>query len=256
MTGSHPGMGGTQSTKPAAAPAPPAFSPFEQDKNRRRPEGSASAVSAPTPIAVAPRPIAAASTPIAETRGATAISLAAAAELTPAPRPAIELAPTPAPARVPEPTPQPVAPQPIGLAPEPTVQAATSAATPAADAAQRAVVEALNAANQSSAADAMEDAAWTITNDEARVQTELSKMMLPVVMNQEAEKIARAALREAGVLKLTLLTGTANHGAAKKARPARSGSVEAKALAHPLVQQAQKLFAAEIQTVFDLRESD
>jgi len=103
----------------------------------------------------------------------------------------------------------------------------------------------------------MEDAAWTIVSNEARVQTELSKMMLPVVMNQEAEKIARAALHTAGILTLTLLTGTASHDAkSKKVRPARSGSVEAKAREHPLVQQAQKLFAAEIQTVFDLRESD
>src|ERR1035437_3500307 len=77
--------------RPAAAPQPaaparPAFSPFEQDKTRRRPE-----MSAPISISSATAP-----TPIAETRGATAISLAPAA-VAPAPRPMIEVVPTPAP---------------------------------------------------------------------------------------------------------------------------------------------------------------
>ena len=79
--------------------------------------------------------------------------------------------------------------------------------------------------------------------------------MLPVVLNPDAEKIIRAALRDAGVLKLTLLPAAAP-AAAKKPRPARTGSVQAKALEHPMVQQAQKLFHAELQTVIDLREPD
>jgi DNA polymerase-3 subunit gamma/tau len=233
---SHRDMGGIPSTKPAVPPARPTFSPFEQDNSHRRPEGTASAMSAPISIAASSTPA-----PIAETRGATAISLAASAEPAPAPRPAIELAPRPE-----SPVVERVA-EPAAIAP-PTASAE-------AEAAQRAVVEALFAANQSSAADALADSTWTIADDEARVQTELSKTMLPVVMNQEAEKIARAALRTAGVLKLTLLTGAAST-ATKKSRPARSGSVQAKALEHPLVQQAQKLFDAEVQTVFDLREPD
>jgi DNA polymerase-3 subunit gamma/tau len=80
--------------------------------------------------------------------------------------------------------------------------------------------------------------------------------MLPIVINPDAERIARAALRDAGILKLTLLPGAAAPTAAKKSRPARTGSVQAKALEHPMVQQAQKLFAAEIQTVIDLRDND
>jgi DNA polymerase-3 subunit gamma/tau len=117
-------------------------------------------------------------------------------------------------------------------------------------------VDALSAAKQTSAADAMADAVWAIADGEASVQTELSKMMLPVVMNAEAEKIARAALREAGIAKLTLLPGAPAATTAKKARPARSGSVQAKALEHPMVQQAQKLFNADIQSVIDLRKDD
>jgi DNA polymerase-3 subunit gamma/tau len=158
-------------------------------------------MSAPIPIsAVSPQPN-------PETRGATAVSLAASAE--------------------------------PSVPPDP----------------HRAVVEALTDAAQTSAAEALADAAWTIANGEARIQTALSKTMLPVVLNPDAERIARATLRDAGILKLTLLPAAAAP-AAKKPRPARTGSVQAKALEHPMVQQAQKLFAAELQTVIDLREPD
>jgi DNA polymerase-3 subunit gamma/tau len=80
--------------------------------------------------------------------------------------------------------------------------------------------------------------------------------MLPVVMNAQAEKIALTALRSAGIQRLTLLPGAAAPAATKKPRPARTGSVHAKALEHPMVQQAQKLFQADIQTVIDLRENE
>jgi DNA polymerase-3 subunit gamma/tau len=56
------------------------------------------------------------------------------------------------------------------------------------------------------------------------------------------------------VLKLLLLPGAGAPAAgAKKPRTAsRPGSAQAKAEQHPLVQQARKLFDAEIQTVIDL----
>jgi len=81
-------------------------------------------------------------------------------------------------------------------------------------------------------------------------------VMLPVVINAEADKILRAAAREAGVPRLALLPGTPAAAASKIPKPARVGSVQAKALEHPMVQQAQKLFDAEIQTVIDLREGE
>ena len=232
MPESHSGMGGLPSAA-ATVPARPAFSPFEQDRHRRRPEMSA-------PIGVSP---AAART--IETRGATAVSLAASAQPIPVPRPAIEITPTPAAPFMPEPHPTAEA------APTPAPILASSAPDP-----QQAVVDALATAKHSSAADAMADAAWIIANGEAQIQTELSPAMLPVVMNPEAEKIVRAVLRTAAISKLTLLPGAAAPAAAKKVRPARSGSVQAKALEHPMVQQAQKLFSAEIQTVIDLRDND
>jgi DNA polymerase-3 subunit gamma/tau len=179
--------------------------------------------------------------------------------------------PVPAPVKQPEPMPfsmpsrleERIEQQPDVALPSPVFETVASAlnqaphlaSQPASDPRQ-AVVDALAAAKHSSAADAMADAIWTIANGEARVQTELSPAMLPVVMNAEAEKIVRAVLREATIPKLTLLPGAAAPVAAKKARPARSGSVQAKALEHPMVQQAQKLFSAEIQTVIDLRDHD
>jgi DNA polymerase-3 subunit gamma/tau len=123
---------------------------------------------------------------------------------------------------------------------------------------QRVTTEALsNAKNQASAADALSDAEWTVDGGEVRVQTEISKTMLPMVVNPEAEKIVRAALKEAGAgaLKLVLLPGTASSAEKKKPRAPKSGSIQAKALEHPVVQQAQKLFQAEIRTVIDLREN-
>jgi DNA polymerase-3 subunit gamma/tau len=136
----------------------------------------------------------------------------------------------------------------LELAPAPTPEPSVSDL-------QHAVVQALTAATQTSAAEALDDAVWNIADGEASIQTNLSKTMLPAVLNPEAEKILRSVLRDAGILKLTL-----HHAATapptKKPRSVRTVSVKTKALEHPMVQQAQKLFAAEVQTVIDLREPD
>jgi DNA polymerase III subunit gamma/tau len=124
---------------------------------------------------------------------------------------------------------------------------------------QRVAVDALLAAkNQATPADALADAEWTVTGTEIRVQTELSKTMLPLVINPEVEKLVKAALRDAGAgaLKLVLLPGVKSDVNAKKLRVAKSGSVQAKAMEHPIVQRAQTLFNAEIRNVIDLRDND
>ena len=216
----------------APVPARPAFSPFEQDRTRRTIE---SAVAAPIPAAPVPPP------PIAEVRGATVVA--------PQPRTMPESRPVPVPQTVPQPVPPPID---LAASAEPKSEKAAGSLEDV----QHRVIDALRNAKQSSAADAIEDSLWTVVDGEARVQTELSKTMLPVVMNADAEKIVRTAAREGGVLRLALLPGTASGGAAKKPKPARTGSVQAKALEHPMVQQAQKLFNAEIQTVIDLREGE
>jgi DNA polymerase-3 subunit gamma/tau len=119
---------------------------------------------------------------------------------------------------------------------------------------QAAVVDALAAARQTTAADALADATWTIASNQATVQTTLSAAMISVVMNPDADRIARAALRDLGILTLTLLSGAAAPSAAKKPRSPRTGSAEARALEHPVVQQAQRLFNAELRSVIDLRD--
>jgi DNA polymerase-3 subunit gamma/tau len=124
---------------------------------------------------------------------------------------------------------------------------------------QKAAVEALSAAkNQATAADALDNAEWTVADGEVRVQTDLSKTMLPMVINAEAEKLLKNSLRDAGAgaLKLVLLPGAKNAVAQKKPKAARSGSAQAKAMEHPIVQRAQTLFNAEIRSVIDLREND
>jgi DNA polymerase-3 subunit gamma/tau len=124
---------------------------------------------------------------------------------------------------------------------------------------QKAAVDALSAAkNQDTPADALDNAEWTVTDGEVRVQTDLSKTMLPMVVNSEAEKLVKNALRDAGAaaLKLVLLPGTKNATPSKKPRTPKSGSAQAKAMEHPIVQRAQTLFNAEIRSVIDLREGD
>ena len=119
------------------------------------------------------------------------------------------------------------------------------------------VYRALSAAkSQGSAADAIDDAEWTVADRSIRIQTTLSPTMLALVVNAEAEKILRAALRGAGFDGVTveLLPGQPAQGEAKKAPRGRSGTAQAKAEQHPIVQQAQKLFHAEIRKVIDLTE--
>jgi DNA polymerase-3 subunit gamma/tau len=211
----------------SGVPAKPAFSPFEADKNRRKYEGIQGGMSVSPVVATQATVQAGATVRVAE------------------------------PARIAAPAPVLVAP-PVAVEP-PMLSPLPEASLPApvgmeADAAglQKLVVEALAAAKEPSAADAMEDSAWVVAGNEVRVQTELSATMLPVVINPEAEKIARAALRSAG-LKLVLLAGAAKAGAVKAPKAARTGSAQAKAMEHPMVREAIKLFDAEVQTVMDLR---
>ncbi|HWW98384.1 MAG TPA: DNA polymerase III subunit gamma/tau [Edaphobacter sp.] len=232
----------------------PTFSPFERDQNRRRFDEKAVIPAHVTPIAV-PMPISVevptpASMPMPAERvltegdviGAALVEagdLAETADAIPAitelAEPAAERAATPDSADL----------QPSSLHSAETLQ--------------RIAVEALSAAkNQDTAADALADAEWIVADGEVRVQTDLSKTMLPMVINGEAERLVKNALREAGAgaLKLVLLSGVKTAASTKKPRVAKSGSAQAKAMDHPIVQRAQTLFNAEIRTVIDLRDSD
>ncbi len=148
----------------------------------------------------------------------------------------------------------------------PDIYAAAPApsSTPDPDHLQQAAVDALmSAKSQSTAADAIVDSDFTLTGPESApaltIQTTHSKTMLPTVINPEAEKILRAAIQSlAPGLKITLLpaTAAAKSTASKKPRAAASGSAQARAMEHPIVQEAQRLFNAEIRNVIDLTTTD
>ena len=231
---------------PAAAPpivstAKPAFSPFESDRSRKIPSNTFAQdeTSAAKPTRVVEQPTGAVTvTSVIEDEPVGEITpVEVAVDL-------LGLGAMPVAAVEPEAEPAAVSPAPAGQSAEELQRAATEAL--------------MNAKSQGSAADALADAEWSIEGGEIRVQTELSKTMLPMVINPDADKIVRTALRNAGAaaLKLVLLPGAANAAAAKKPRPARTGSVQAKAMEHPVVQQAQRLFNAEIRNVIDLRDND
>ncbi|WP_213803422.1 DNA polymerase III subunit gamma/tau [Granulicella sp. dw_53] len=252
---SAPASTPASSSASASAPSRPSFSPFEQSKKRFDESAPETVVKAPVPVATAkpavaapievtlqvveaPKPMAPSVAPVRETVEVSRVAvLEPEAEVAPVPEEAI---PQQAEAEV-----EPIAVQ--------------SGADEEGVKFQRVAVEALQAvAKQTTAAEALDDAVWTVAGGEIRVQMEVSKTMLPMVVNAEAEKIVRAALREggAGALKLALLPGTGATSAAKKPRVAKSGSAEALAAKHPVVQAAQRLFNAEIRNVIDLRDSD
>jgi len=112
---------------------------------------------------------------------------------------------------------------------------------------------------QQSASEQMEEATLTLDGDTLTVQTGLSKTMLPVVVNAEAEKILKGVLREVDAsLKLVLLPGAPAAASAVKrpARAASAGSAAELAERHPVVQEAKRLFSADISNVIDLRDKD
>ncbi len=222
-----------------AVPSKPAFSPFEQDRKRFEEKGSMSSPvvrmePAAVPVAVAPPLRAPVSVSVPEERlstqgNALRVELPMAGvlvEVSAAAKPAVDLQLSP---------------------------------LHSAEGLQKAAVAALiSAKSQETAADAMADAEWVVGEGEVRVQTEISKTMLPMVINAEAEKLIKNALRDAGAgaLKLVLLPGAKKAEGEKKVRAPKSGSAQAKAMEHPIVQRAQTLFNAEIRTVIDLSEND
>ncbi len=112
---------------------------------------------------------------------------------------------------------------------------------------------------QQSASEQIEEATLKLNGNTLEIHTTLSKTMLPVVLNADAEKTMKAALREAnaGTITVKLLPGAPAAAAGpKKARVAASGSVAEMAEKHPMVQEARRLFSAEISNVIDLREKE
>jgi DNA polymerase-3 subunit gamma/tau len=111
---------------------------------------------------------------------------------------------------------------------------------------------------QQSASEQLEESTLTVAANTLTIQTTLSASMLPMILNAEAERTLKAALRDAraGHLKLILLPGVpfTELAAKRPPRPASAGSAAELAENHPIVQQAKALFSAEISNVIDLRD--
>ena len=152
----------------------------------------------------------------------------------------------------------------LALAPEPTPQPEdrpqlVESPTPQTnlDTLQSALAAALAAVKgQQSASDAIHDATLNVSGDTLNIQTTLSKPMLTVAFNADATRILTTTLRQSHPnLKLALLPGT-SAAAPKKKRAAAAGSATELAENHPMVQEAKRLFSAEISNVIDLRDKD
>jgi DNA polymerase-3 subunit gamma/tau len=150
----------------------------------------------------------------------------------------------------------------LAESPQPTPQAGPQLVPAAAldlEALQNAAVDALAATKgQQSASDKLADSTWTATADTLTIQTTVSAAMLPLLINADAQAIIKSVLAQHNIkLRLNLLPGAANTTAAPKPkRAAKAGSVQDLAEKHPIVQQARKLFSAEIRNVIDLRDKD
>ncbi len=121
---------------------------------------------------------------------------------------------------------------------------------------QAAAVEALFATRKNnSAAEQLEESTWTIANGDVHIATTLSKPMMATIFRPDIESIIKTALREKGLAGARIVfVPAALDDRPKAPKKPRTGSVQAKALEHPTVQQAQRLFNAEVTNVFDLRK--
>jgi DNA polymerase III subunit gamma/tau len=188
------------------------------------------------------------------------------------PPPPIEFSPPPSPPIKPPDPPKPPSPSPFELdrqrkqSDEGDEQAVAEppAAAPPPPAAQfdlnqlrDRVTAALDEHNHNTAASLLGAGRWKLDEDGAiQVEVGVKKTMLGLTMNGEAWKIVREVLRNAGgTQKMTVVPGEAgSEPASGSPRVVSRDSIEAVALGHPLVRQAQELFHAEVRSVLDLRE--
>jgi DNA polymerase-3 subunit gamma/tau len=119
---------------------------------------------------------------------------------------------------------------------------------------------ALEAAGHNTAAVLLSSGNWMEADGAIRVEVRLKKTMLGLTMNAEAEKIIKATAQNAGFSGKVAVVSANGSGegngvqAPPAKRPAAAGSLQAEALAHPLVKQALEIFNGEVRSVLDLRQ--
>ncbi len=123
-----------------------------------------------------------------------------------------------------------------------------------------AITSALESGGHNTAAALLSSGNWIESEGKICVEVRIKKTMLGLTMNAEAEKIVKAAARETGYPGALSVVSAPNSSAGSGSqappakRPAAAGSLQAEALAHPLVKQALELFNGEVRSVLDLRE--
>jgi DNA polymerase-3 subunit gamma/tau len=219
-----------------AEPAKLAFSPFEADRNRKI-TGEAPATMANPPSSASARAL----TPL-ETASRATEAAPLKAPSTPAVEASVETTSGA-----------------LALAAEPSA-ASEAAAQLDLDRIRDTITAALDAGGHNTGAVLLANSKWRekgVGGIEVEVPTR--KTMLSLTMSAEAEKICRDALRSIAVQrKLSFIPGEGAPQTDRSSGPqlAAGGSIQAAALDHPLVKQAQELFQAEVRSVLDLREKD
>lgn len=265
-----PALPATRQPSPASQPPsgqePPSFSPFEADRNRKRsaefaqaegpsikPAATSTSSSSTDGHGSSPSSVRSAwqnqaATAVIEPPAPMETGLPSEVEMLLSARRGAETDAIPLPVLEP------------GLTNSETAAATADAASPLSEQAAKldlireAVVKALHRDGHQTAAVLLDDGKWRDREDTIEVEIGAKKIMLGLLMNADAEKSARGALRELGEKrKLQVMAGEAG----QTERPARfvsQGSVEAQARDNPLVKQAQELFRAEVLRVQDLRD--
>ncbi len=142
------------------------------------------------------------------------------------------------------------------LAMAPEAMPGEAKAAPRLDAVRQGVGSALVNAGHPSAAQLLSTGTWMLDGASLRIEVPgVGKKMLGLTVNGAAEKVIRQQLQLMGApSRFMAVPGDGSTQAAAPMAAPVAGSVEERALAHPLVQRAQEIFKAEVRSVVDLRQ--
>jgi DNA polymerase-3 subunit gamma/tau len=258
---------GSTTSRPAAAPArsapgvppstPPvrsAPSPFEADRSRKITGESAPAFEPRLESAAPVQPAQDEPMPTLPGRPAPAVRPAPSARSAYDVDPSAPLPVRPAPVGLAEPLPDSTDGA-LALAPEAPTQ--VSEAAPDLDRIREAVSAALLREGHETAGNLIHQGKWTLHSGTIQVELAVRKTMLSLMVNPEAEAIARKAMRTLGAMqKIAFIPGEGGASSGSAPAPQISGSAQSAALDNPLVRKAQELFHAEIRSVLDLRDKN
>jgi DNA polymerase-3 subunit gamma/tau len=141
----------------------------------------------------------------------------------------------------------------LAVAPQATVAASGAMDI---DAIRAAVCGVLAGGGHVSAGQLLGTGKWAIDGSSLRIEVAgMGKKMLALAVNAEAEKMIRQELQRLGApTRLLVVPGEGTARSSTPMAPPIAGSIQAVAMAHPLVQRAQEIFKAEVRSVVDLRQ--